>query len=283
MNDTSSLNLAEQYDRDGFVFPLDVFNQTAVDDMRAELASVEKQPDADLPLKVSQLLRTNCHFVLPFVTKAACSANLLDKVEEVLGPDILIYSAEFFIKEPQTEKIVTWHQDLTYWGLGETDDELTAWIALSDVTVESGCMRFVPGSHKQRIVPHQDTFDENNLLSRGQEVAVDVDENEAVNIELKPGQVSFHHGRMFHASGPNKSNHRRIGLVIRYVTPHVRQSGAGGYAIVARGEDKTGNWNHMPRPIANFDAKDLEAYQRIRDEHVKVLMKNAEGTSTVYG
>ena len=272
-----------QYQRDGYLFPLDIFTDEEVNSAVKALERVEQHPPQNLRYSVPQYLRTNCQYLLPFVNQVALTPALLDKVESILGPNILIYSAEFFIKEPRTEKIVSWHQDLTYWGLGETDDELSAWIALSDVNVGSGCMRFLPGSHKQRIVPHRDTFDKNNLLSRGQEVAVEVDESKSVNILLKPGQVSFHHGRIFHASGPNSSDHRRIGLVIRYVTPEVQQSGAGGYALLARGEDVTGNWSHVTPPTSAFAPDDLDLYHRIRDEHVKVLMKNAAGESVVYG
>lgn len=197
--------------------------------------------------------------------------------------EALITCAELFIKEPQTPKIVSWHQDLTYWGLGETDEELTAWVALSDVNEESGCMRFVPGSHTQAIVPHRDTFDEHNLLSCGQEIAVEVDEKDCVNVELKPGQVSFHHGRMFHASGPNHSDNRRIGLAIRYVTPEVKQQfGPRDYAMMARGMDSGGNWIHLTPPSVNFDAGNISIYNHIREQQVKVLMRDAAMQTDLY-
>ena len=92
---------------------------------------------------------------------------ILDVVEGILGPDILVYAAEFFVKEPRTTHVVTMHQDLTYWGLGAIDGMVTAWLALSPATPASGCMDFVRASHKNPILPHEDTFDENNLLSRG--------------------------------------------------------------------------------------------------------------------
>ena len=158
----------------------------------------------------------------------------------------------------------------------ETDDEITAWLALSEVNVESGCMRFLPGSHRQPILPHRDTFAEGNLLSRGQEVAVDVDENEAVEVELRPGQVSLHHGRIFHASGPNRSAHDRVGLVFRFLTPDVKQLVAQrDYALPVRGSDDRGNWIHVQPPARNFDPADLELYRRIRDEQRAALAQGA--------
>lgn len=268
----------QDYRRDGYLFPLDVFDVDEVTAMRAALAVAREDAaaaglEADLPA----LLRTNVHYLLPFVCDAARGAPMLDRVASILGPDLLLWSAEFFIKRARSDKIVSWHQDLTYWGLGETDEEMTAWLALSDVDVESGCMRFVPGSHRQAILPHRDTFADNNLLSRGQEVAVEVDEDDAVDVLLQPGQVSFHHGRIFHASGPNRSDHDRIGLVFRFVTPNVRQQVARrDYAMLLRGIDDGGNWIHVASPRGNFEAADLALRARVEREQMVALGEGAE-------
>ncbi|MBT8435665.1 MAG: phytanoyl-CoA dioxygenase family protein, partial [Gammaproteobacteria bacterium] len=148
-----------QYQRDGFLFPLDVFDNSRVEEILDQLKHTRTAArEQGLEPELTQLLRTNTHYILPFVSDLATAPQLLDRVESILGPNILLWSAEFFIKGAHTDKIVSWHQDLTYWGLGETNQEMTAWLALSDVNVESGCMRFVPGSHHQQILPHRDTF-----------------------------------------------------------------------------------------------------------------------------
>ena len=267
----------DQYQRDGFLFPLDVFAKDRVSDILGELEHARTVArEKGLEQELTKLLRANTHYLLPFVNEVARAPQLLDRVESILGPNILLWSAEFFIKGAHTDKIVSWHQDLTYWGLGETNEEMTAWLALSDVNVESGCMRFVPGSHHQQILPHRDTFDASNLLSRGQEVAVDVDESDAVNVVLQPGQVSFHHGRMFHASGPNRSDHDRIGLVFRFVTPQVKQMVARrDYAMVVRGIDDKGNWIHVAPPSCLFDPADLERHARIMEDQSVALAEGA--------
>ncbi|MGB0506398.1 MAG: phytanoyl-CoA dioxygenase family protein, partial [Pikeienuella sp.] len=183
-----------------------------------------------------------------------------------------------FIKEPQTKAIVSWHQDLTYWGLGATEKQCTAWLALSPATTESGCMKFVAGSHKNPILPHRDTFAEDNLLSRGQEIAVDVDEDDATPIELQPGQMSLHHGLMFHGSGPNVSDDRRIGVAIRYVTPEVAQEMADkDYAMLARGCDRIGNFMHFRPPSVPFTPASLALWDEIKTEQLKALAAGAEG------
>jgi ectoine hydroxylase-related dioxygenase (phytanoyl-CoA dioxygenase family) len=217
---------------------------------------------------------------MPDIDRLVREPAILDPVESLLGPDLMVWSTEFFIKEPHTPNHVSWHQDLTYWGLDNTD-EVTAWLALSDVTVESGCMRFVPGSHKQDIVPHHDTFADDNMLSRGQEIAVEVGEDAAVDIVLKPGQMSLHHGRIFHGSGPNQSDDRRFGVAIRYIAPSMRQAvGTRDYAVLVRGEDRFGHFVTPPAPTGDFTPEALEMCAQIDSEQVAYLY---QGTEPRYG
>ena len=179
-------------------------------------------------------------------------------------------------------KTVSWHQDITYWGMGETDDEVTAWIALSDVSVEAGCMRFLPGSHKGGLVAHHDTFADDNLLSRGQEIA-DVNEDRAIFGPLRPGEMSLHHGRCFHASGQNRSTDRRIGLAIRYVTPAVRDHAPGrDWAMPVRGETPSGGWECIAGPRGLFHPADLALYERILAGQSQTLAAGAEGKVGMY-
>lgn len=272
------------YSRDGFLLPLRAFDAAQAAAYRAIIEGLERDPAcALLPHTLNQYFRVNGHLVLPFMAEIARMPAVLDAAESILGPDLLVWSCELFIKEPGTPKVVTWHQDLTYWGLGETDEELTAWIALSPSTRASGCMRFVPGSHHQRILPHRDTFDADNLLSRGQEIAVAVDEAAAVDDVLMPGQMSLHHGRMFHASGPNVSDDRRIGAVVRYVTPSVRQiKAARDYAMPVRGSDASGNWVHVHPPAVPFEASAMALYEQVLKDQSVALAEGAQGAVGLY-
>ena len=172
------------------------------------------------------------------------------------------------VKEPQTTAFISWHQDLTYWGYDDAS-EVTAWVALSPATSESGCMRFVPGSHRT-LVEHRDTFDESNMLSRGQEVAVEVDEADAVEAALRPGEMSLHHGHLFHASNRNTSTDRRIGLALRFVTPAMKQvSGRKTFAHLVAGEDRYGHFELLPRATEVMAAGDVANARRaiaVQDE-----------------
>lgn len=274
----------DQYWQDGFLFPFEVFSADEAAGYRARVEGIEKDwLAADLPHPLLQYKRVNANCVMPLAAEIATHPRVLDIVEGVLGPDLLIWSSEFFIKEPHTTHIVGTHQDLTYWGFGETSDQVTAWIALSPATVESGCMDFVAGSHKNPILPHIDTFSENNLLSRGQEIAVEVAEKDKTPIILMPGQMSLHHGLTIHGSGPNRSDDRRIGFAIRYLNPNAQQKVAGlDYAMLARGVDRVGNFRHFAPPSRLFAPQGLALYDEIRTARATALAEGAQKAVGLY-
>ncbi len=268
---------------EGYLFPVDVFGADEAAGYRAELEQIEKDYlDAGLPRPINQYKRVNSHIVMPLAAKMASDPRILDVVESVLGPDILVWSAEFFIKEAGTPHIVSMHQDLTYWGMGETPDQVTAWVALSPATQASGCMDFVKGSHKNPILPHKDTFSDTNLLSRGQEIEVDVKEDDKSPIILQPGQMSLHHGLTIHGSGPNSSEDRRIGFAIRYLNPKAEQKIADKhFAMHVRGRRPDGI-ELVPAPETLFAPDALKLYDAIRDNQAKALAQGAAREVNLY-
>ena len=272
------------YWENGYLFPMPAVSAEKAAGWRRELEALEaKYADGGLPLPVAQYLRVNTYCVVPLAMRIAADPGVLDVVEGILGPDLMAWSVEFFIEEAKSDKIVSWHQDRTYWGLGETNDQLTAWIALSPATLESGCMKFVPGTHKNPIVPHNDTFAADNLLSRGQEVAVEVKEEDAVAIEIQPGQMSLHHGLIFHGSGPNLSDDRRIACVARYVNPNARQHVAErDFAVLARGADRAGAFTHFVPPHEPFTPASLALYDEIVAAQAKALTAGAKQDVGMY-
>jgi len=272
-----------RYETDGYLCNLSVFDEQSVARIRAEIEALEETHSAGTNGNVlDQYFRVNGHVVIPLLADLARTPAILNAVEDVLGENLLVWSVELFIKEAGSEKTVSWHQDFTYWGMGETNDEVTAWVALSDVTEQAGCMRFLPGSHKNGIVAHEDTQDKNNLLSRGQQIA-DINEDDARSGPLKPGEMSLHHGRCFHASGPNQSEGRRIGLAIRYVTPEVRDGLPGrDYAMLVRGVDKASGWVKLAGPRDLFHPADLALYHKIIQDQKSTLTAGATHDITLY-
>ncbi len=269
----------DRYWEDGFLTPFSVFSKDEAEGYRSELEQIERDwLAADLPLPLNTYMRVNAHLVIPLAARIALDPRVLDVVQGILGPDIMVWSAEFFIKEARTTHTVGMHQDLTYWGLDDAE-EATCWVALSPVTKASGCMRFVPGSHKKRIVAHVDTYDDNNMLSRGQEIAVDVDEDEAVLVELQPGQASLHHGHLFHASGPNTTNDRRIGVAIRYIKPSMKQQ-SGDKSLVAHvsGTDRFGHFNVAQSPKDRLQETDFDLCRRDAEIKRRVLYEGADAS-----
>src|SRR3954454_9792771 len=207
-----------QYREDGYLAPIRIMAEAEALGLRARLEAVEARTGG--PLRGD--LRHKSHLLFPFLADLVRHPVLLDAVEDLIGPDILCWSSSFFIKEAATPAFVSWHQDSTYWGLS-SPEVATAWVALTPSDAENGAMAVIPGSHKLDQVPHRDTFHRHNLLTRGQEVAVEVDDSKAVMLALRPGEMSLHHVRLVHGSAPNPSMDRRIGYAIRYVPTHIRQ------------------------------------------------------------
>ena len=124
---------------------------------------------------------------------------------------------------------------------------MTAWVALTDSTRDNGCMRVVPGSHRQPILPHRDTYAADNRLSRGQEIEVEVAEQDAVDVVLRAGEMSLHHVNIIHGSNSNPSDGSRIGFAPRFMTPETRQiDGEPLTAVLARGRDSHGHFQLLP-------------------------------------
>jgi len=262
-----------QYRRDGFYFPLPVLSPEEALGYRTRLEAHERSTGGP----ISSNMRHKTHLLFTWANELARHPAILDAVEDVIGPDILCWSTTFFIKEARSPSYVSWHQDATYWGLS-TDDVITAWVAFADAPVESGAMKFWPGSHAKNQLEHRDTFAKDNLLSRGQEIAVDVPQGEGVDVALKAGEMSLHHVLLVHGSGPNTTNDRRIGFAIRYIPPHVRQLKVRDSAMLVRGRDTHGNFDLEPSPAADLDAAALAAHYNAVERSVKALYAGTDRT-----
>lgn len=197
------------------------------------------------------------HLLLTWVDALVHEGRLLDAVEDIIGPDILLWSTELFDKPAGTGKYISWHQDDTYWHL-DPPTEVTAWIALSDVPSESGPVRYIPGSHTAERYPIDLRPHPDNLLHSGQ-IAQGVDESRAVEAVLEAGEVVFHHTRALHSSAPNRWTQSRIGIAARFVPTHVRQLRGRESAMLVRGRDTFGHFDPEPRPVADMDAAAVAA------------------------
>ena len=193
--------------------------------------------------------RVKPYLLFPWAAELVRHPGLLDMVEAVIGPDILVFHTTVWIKEAGSEAFVPWHQDATYFGLDPLE-HVTAWVALTASTSEMGCLRLLPGSHREGQLQHRDRKEDRRvMLSRGQTVRRGVDEARAVDLEMAPGEVSFHHTLAMHSSGPNRSTDWRIGIGISYIPAHVRHvSPVRLTASLVRGRDRWGYFDPEPRP-----------------------------------
>jgi ectoine hydroxylase-related dioxygenase (phytanoyl-CoA dioxygenase family) len=257
----------QSYRDDGFHFPLDILSAGEASDLRARLERFEAGEGKPL----SGGMRHKAHLLFTWLNDLVHHPRILDAVEDVLGPDLFCWSSTFFIKEARDPGFVSWHQDATYWGLS-SPDVITAWVAFTPATIESGAMRMVPGSHRTQHA-HHETWNKDNLLSRGQEVQVDIDDHGAVDIVLQPGQASLHHVLIVHGSEPNRSDDRRIGFALRYIPTHLHQTvpGPRDSATLVRGVDRYHHFDHEPAPDRDLSEKAWATHRDAAERSAAIL------------
>jgi non-heme Fe2+,alpha-ketoglutarate-dependent halogenase len=263
----------KDYNEQGYLFPIRVFDDATAAAYRAKLEAVE---GSDPEMKTA--LRHKPHLLFTFLDELVRHPRVLDAVGGVIGPNILCWASSFFTKDAHSPGYVSWHQDLTYWGL-EPADIVTAWIALSPSTPASGNMRVVPATHGMEVIKHKDTFAEGNMLSRGQEIEVEVDEAKAVDITLQPGEMSLHHVKLIHGSGANRSDDRRIGFAVRYLPTYVRQVvGEKDSALLVRGEDTYHSFEHERPPARDLAPEAVAQHRAICERQGQVLFRGSGRT-----
>ncbi|MDH4149469.1 MAG: phytanoyl-CoA dioxygenase family protein [Betaproteobacteria bacterium] len=252
------------YHNNGFLSPLPALGPDLARKVLTKIETHESQYGA-FPSK-----GLKAHLYLPWMNEVVRHPAILDTVESIIGPDILCWSSRFFIKAPGDGGFVSWHQDVTYWGIDVFENILTAWIALSPATRENGVMKVIPGTHRS-IVPHRESA-ASNMLLRGQEVSVDVDESKAVYMELKAGEMSLHHGLMFHGSEDNRSNERRVGFAVRYIPTRVKPLDGlpRDSAMLVRGTDQYGHFDLEPDPIGDMDPAAVEVHRKATATYAEI-------------
>ena len=236
----------QRFDEQGFATPLEVMAGRDMERYRVAFDRIE----AEVGREAAQVGVQNAHLEHEPIWELATHPTIFDAAVELMGPDVLLLSTHFFVKYPDlADSYVAWHQDVTYWGL-EPPQAMTCWLAIDDADVANGCMRVIAGSHRHGLLEHGSADQQGNLLSINQQVdASAVDTSQAVDIELRAGQASFHHGHLIHGSNPNRSDRRRCGLTIRLTTPDVApvpgdENGAMWRPILVRGEDR---YHHFPQ------------------------------------
>jgi non-heme Fe2+,alpha-ketoglutarate-dependent halogenase len=237
-------NQVDSYHRDGLLFPLPALSAAEVEYFRGRHDDL----DQHLGGRPTAVEKGDRHLNIKWICDLATHPAVLNAVEDIIGPDILIHSSTIFTKYAHDEKFVSWHQDSHYWGLSEPR-LVSAWIALTDSTVDNGCLRVLPGTHT-RAFAHLEEPHQANILTRGHTVSDTVDVDQAIDIVLRAGQMSFHHANLIHGSNPNTSSDPRIGVAVRYVATAVKQTKSHIPVILARGQDDYHHYQLQEPPTA---------------------------------
>jgi non-heme Fe2+,alpha-ketoglutarate-dependent halogenase len=270
-----SAEQVDRFERDGWLAPIPVMSADDAQTIRERLEDEERRLGG--PLAGARLQKP--HLVYPWLADLVFHGTVVDAVEDLYGPDLFCWSSTLFAKEAHTGSFVSWHQDSTYWGLSRPD-VVTAWVALTPSTAENGALEVVSGTHQLDQLPHRDTFAADNMLSRGQEIAVDVGNATPSVIELQPGEMSLHHVRLVHGSAPNRSDDRRIGFAMRFIPTSVAQLvGERDSATLVRGEDRFDHFDHEPRCTAEHDPAMLALHQQITEKSAARLYRGTDVTT----
>ena len=255
------------YRANGFLHPLDALTTHEVARFQRALADTESRLGGSL-MSVDRKYRGNLHLLTRWVDEIVHHPKMTDVIEDLLGPDILLYTSRFFIKEPHTETIAAWHQDSTYFGL-RPFDHVTAWVALSNVPLAAGPMEFAVGSHIRGQLLQKSNAVKNSVNTAGQVICEWFDQSQTEFGPLKPGQFSLHHTCTVHQSGSNTSDERRVGLALSYIPTRVRHVGSMRMpAMLVRGRDTYGHFDLLPRPREDFGTDET----RLHDASFKLYI-----------
>ena len=269
----NSLNADQikNYEDHGFVAPINVLSLKEVKRIKEEIEHIEKK----WPNELIGLGRNNVHYISPVFDQVCHNSKILDAVESIIGKNILVGGTTLFIKDPDAKGFVSWHQDAKYIGF-EPYNWVTAWLAITDANEENGCMRMWSRSHKNDLQYHNQKFNENNLLTRGQTVE-NVPMNETKPVILKPGQISLHHPKVVHGSGLNKSNDRRIGFVIQsYIGTNVKQVLGKMYVQQARGDDTFNYHEHVAKADQLMNQQGIKIRKKANEELSKIFYSGSQ-------
>jgi len=254
-----SAERVSSYRANGYLYPNDALSPAEVAHYREQLRKTEAHLGGSL-MEIDRKYRGNLHFLCRWVDDLIRHPAILDVVEDLIGPDILLYTSRFFIKEPHSEGIAAWHQDSTYFGL-RPFEHVTAWLALCNVTKEAGPVEFAVGSHIRGQLLQQSNVVKNSVNTAGQIIVEWFDQSQTDFAILKPGQFSLHHTCVVHQSAPNHSDERRVGLALSFIPTRVRHIGSKRMpACLVRGKDEYGHFDLQPPPRQDFGVAETERH-----------------------
>jgi non-heme Fe2+,alpha-ketoglutarate-dependent halogenase len=269
MPKTLSQDQIAHFKSKGYLFPFTAMTPEEAALCRQRIEAYETATDGD----ANRTLKIKAHLSAPWLVDLARRPEILDVVEDLIGPNILLFGSSIFAKNGRDSRYVSWHQDSAYFGLNP-HEEITVWVGFTESTIEKGCLRVMPETHLGNDMKHVETYAADNMLAKGQSIE-GLDESRAVSIELKAGQFSVHHERTAHASGPNRSHDRRIGFAFFFIPTHVASTIGRRKATLVRGRDDFGHWDAEQLPRFDRDPLSMEELSRSFGEYKDGEIKQA--------
>lgn len=229
----------KQYQDQGYVlYKRQLFTEHKLD----RLTDIFEEHLAEKGSKLSDELDTP-HFRDERLLEFLLSKEALDVVEDLIGPNIVLWSSHFICKDPYIGRITPWHEDSAYWNgrFDKYDKIVTIWLALDRSNKENGCMRVIPGTHRNGFSDYE-AVDKSVNTFHAQ--IKNIDESQAVYFELERGECSLHDSRIIHGATANTSPYRRCGYTMRYISADTKvnpEKNPGWKFWLARGENIAGN------------------------------------------
>jgi hypothetical protein len=254
------------YHHNGLLFPIPALTDAEIATCLAGLQQLETElgssvADADVKW------RSHAYAHSVWFNNLIRHPKILDAIEDVIGPNILVWTSTFFIKEPHSLTFAAWHQDGTYFGLNP-HEQVCAWVALTDASREAGCMEHLSSQGAPRQLRHAPLGLANSINRAGQTIMEKFNESNPVAMALPAGSFSLHHEFAVHRSAPNNASHRRVGIGLNYIPTHVRVEGpVRCCAMLVRGEDTCGNFDLIKPPTGERDAAALAVHQLVSDRY----------------
>jgi non-heme Fe2+,alpha-ketoglutarate-dependent halogenase len=260
--------IKEIYNSSGYYGPVQFLNETEIELYTAQLLKAVEQIDL-----MNSDYRCKSNVLFPWIDTLSRNVTVLSHVKEILGENVHCWDTLIWIKDAESNKFVSWHQDATYWNFMPKNHGLTVWVTLSEATENMGCIEYIPGSHKE-LKHHVDIKNDNNLLMRGQTIE-NLDKTLAVKVPAPAGSFLIHHPFMFHGSSANKTKIPRLSLGLIYASTDVKPIAtyAPESTIMVSGKDTYNYMQHDTPPTGNWDTN-IEswkaAYKRQHDNYYKM-------------
>ena len=240
--------------KNGFARAGRILSRPEAGEVRALVERFEREhPEAigKLDLKASLLF--------PSLDRLSAHPAIMARLTGLMGPNVMCHSASFRNKAPDGRTFVGWHQDSTYEHVDPP--KIVAWLAVSDATVENGCLRFIPGSHEWGHLRHEESGDPHSMLTHGQFISEHFDEGLAVDVALDAGEAVFFHYGVVHGSAPNHGDERRMAVFFDYVRPDSIKAGGRESARLVHGVDEVGHYDHEPAPATDYGPAEVAAHR----------------------